>query len=655
MNNRHSPSTLLRQCSLAAAVLLLPTAPAAIQTQTVGLDYGWNSVWLEVEPVDDEGETLTVDQVFTAVGYDIDIVARPLTPVGTAEFIDSPENTFNQAGWLVWYESDLSGDNDSILTHGNQAYLVHVALPSKTDKDGDPAGTLAISGRVGFFQPTWTRGAYNLVGFGISGRPRFAEFFAPLGLDDIVASPSDGSAPVIQRLDPATGAWAGVGGTDVLLPGEAYWIWVPFNLKNRHFAGPVAIASPGLSGLAFGVGPGAIEVADPQGNPGDTLMLTSRELTFSSEETDPAATHTITIAKVLPETSGTAAVADELRLYALEPKPESLAWQIAESGQVTSWNVVDLAGGATRTATVGAHRHWTTGEPLRENLYRIDVALDGGSVRFWLPAAAGNPDLLGGELGAPASQFTGLWVGEIRANEVTSATEDGRPLRPTTSPAGLPILIHVDTAGVPWLLSHVMFMQTKTAADSIAAEPVLVVDEAKIPYFEGIQERGGKKVGQRVETAFFDLPREMDATTQSALVAAAGLDGSEEATTDYVNAQTSRPAALVETYHLKWELAGGLGPDAIVRTADLAAGDAVDQPLRLDPFHRSNPFRHAYHPQHGAGYAIERSFTITFDPDYEPGLLRGTYQETTTGLADFDLVSRGRITLQRVSLVGELQ
>jgi hypothetical protein len=86
-------------------------------------------------------------------------------------------------------------------------------------------------------------------------------------------------------------------------------------------------------------------------------------------------------------------------------------------------------------------------------------------------------------------------------------------------------------------------------------------------------------------------------------------------------------------------------------------GTSTNSPLRLDAFHRTNPFRHAYHPQHGAGYDLSRSITVQLDGTYQSGSgrLEGAYEEVTRGLATAPLVSRGRISLQRVSLVPTLR
>ena len=114
------------------------------------------------------------------------------------------------------------------------------------------------------------------------------------------------------------------------------------------------------------------------------------------------------------------------------------------------------------------------------------------------------------------------------------------------------------------------------------------------------------------------------------------------------NSRDSRPPELEEEYHLSWALEGGFGPANAVQTP-------ADKPLTQDPFHRSNPFRHAFHPDHGAGFALERTISLTFDDDYEAGRLTGVYEETTEGLAAMPIKTEGRFSLERLTEEGELQ
>ena len=612
---------------------------AATQSQTLSLEVGWNAVWLGVAPVDTNGQALTVDQVFQASGFSIDVVARPVNPVGTAEFVSDPGVTFNQPGWLVWYLDPISGDNDVFPVTGQQAYLVHVTSGSSA-ADGTVAGSISITGGVKFFEPSWKVGAYNLIGFDVSGSVTFGDYLAALG-DTTISS--GGSIPVVQRLDSASGGWVGVNGTESIESGKAYWVWAPTSLRDPHYAGPVAVDVDGSGGLSFGSGPGTIEVPDPQGNAGDTLLLSKGELTFAN--LDATAPHAITITKISP-------ASDDLRLFALEPVPASLSWQIPSGSGVapiSTWNVLNLAAQTTKTVSVGVDRNWTTGSPTRENLYRIEVSLASGACYFWLPVQASRSDLSAVVATGQADPvaYTGLWVGEVALKNITSLAESGAPLKPATSSLPIEIILHSDGTNPPVLLSHILFMKTKTSDEEITPEPVLVLDEAKIPYFEGIEERDGKLVGRRIESVAYDLPRKLDLVTQAALATAHGLSTAAELQA-YVNGQTKRPPELVEDYYLTWPLEGTLEPNGEVHTAS---------PLSLDPFHRSNPFRHAFHPSHGAGYAIERSFTITFDDTSEDGLLRGTYQESVTGLTASanPLKVQGSIVLRRISDVAVLQ
>jgi hypothetical protein len=227
-------------------------------------------------------------------------------------------------------------------------------------------------------------------------------------------------------------------------------------------------------------------------------------------------------------------------------------------------------------------------------------------------------------------------------------------------------------------------MQTKTADPAIAPAPVLVVDNAKIPFFEGIKERRGKRVGLRIEAVAYDMPRKLDGVSQGnliedpkfltlttlspALQAALGQDPSTRTTTqknlitssasaiaaakltipnllpNYLLSSAGRPPKLVEAYDLTAPMSGAVG-----------AGQTVSGGLTLDPFHRSNPFRHAYHHDLAKGPQINRILSVTFDADQPvPGRLRGTCTETINGLIKTNLTLTGRVELSRVSPVDSL-
>lgn len=621
--------------------------------QTISLSYGWNAVWLEVEPRDTNGLMVTAADVFTSDDFIIDMVAVLINPEGTAEFSTDPGQLFNQPDWKVWSRSPSSTETDAIVVRGNQAYLLHVIPTTGALTNGVPAGDLVLTGEVSFYRPAFARGSYNLTGFSVEGSPTFE---ALLRSAEYSFSATPAGSPV-QRLNPATGLWEGAGGHDVVESGRAYWISVPFDLVSSKYAGPVAVdfMTAPLGSLQFGYSPASTPVQE-FGNPSNTFLVVPGEMTFSSFETEGAANHTVTLTK-LTDPGDT-----DIELYRLERVPDQLNWRNDSNGILSELAIGTLAPGDSQTITLGLRRNWSSEGDFREHLYRISVALAGGSVYYYLPVSAGNADITPEDQPVDnAADFAGLWLGDVIIDAASSITEAARPVRATSSRVPLRMMIHVDTNGAPVMLAHVMQMQTKTADPSVAPREVLILDESQIPFYEGIVERGGKKVGVRYETVTYDLPRDNRVSSQSTnflnLVLASSTNGytnlaqiTDADVSAYLASRDSRPPSLEEVYYKEWPLAGVFGPGNHV-------GTATDAPLRLDAFHRTNPYRHAYHPQHGAGYDIVRAFTIRFDADYETGsgLLTGTYEETTSGIATVDLISRGRIQLQRVSFVGEME
>jgi hypothetical protein len=195
-----------------------------------------------------------------------------------------------------------------------------------------------------------------------------------------------------------------------------------------------------------------------------------------------------------------------------------------------------------------------------------------------------------------------------------------------------------------------MIMLERVADESVEPATVLVVNEALVPYFEGVQEVQGKMVGIRLETIGYALPRDIEGQSAEFLEQMAGaLSKAPEELTDkdmedYLSTRSSRPPELQEHYHPALDVQGQTQLD----------GDLYVE-LPMDAFHNKNPFRHAYHPQLGAGFTIDRILQIHFDERPQYDRLSGAYQETLIGLANDPVTVRGRINLKRVSPVDTLQ
>ena len=657
------PATFIHRLVLsivAGWVTLAASAFAQSVGQTLTLSPGWNAVWLEVEPVDASGQAKAPEDVFN--NPSIQTVASPKPLSGLSEFFASDPGaitTFNQEEWQQWKRNDPAGLSNLPLINGNRAYLIQVA-------GGSPV-VLSLTGKASFYRPAWTPDRYNLIGFGLQGTPTFDAFFGPSGTKHTVGK--------IFTLNASTGNWDHVTGSTQMVSGQAYWV---FCSGQSNYMGPVSVDFDlaAIGKLDFAGPLDAVTV----GTGVDALELDLEEIVFTNAGT--AAT-TPALDLITPDSG-----AGNLSLYVVNPAASTLGYGRG--------NQVDSAPGAGASAalgktvaskqtgilTLGARRNWSDSLP-RTNLYRLNTGANGAS--FWLPVTAVRGDVILPTTGTPASEVTGLWVGEVVFDAATSIVEDGSPVRPSAGTAPMRVLVHSDGGGTVRLLSQVTIMQTKTADSEIKAVPVLVADPAKIPFFEGVKERAGKRVGLRIEAVAYDMPRKLDGVSQGnliedpkfltlttlspALQVALGQDASTRTQAqknlinsssaaiaaakltipgllpNYLLSSVGRPPKLVEAYDLSAPMTGAVG-----------AGQTVTGSLTLDPFHRSNPFRHAFHHDLAKGPQITRTLSITFDAEQPAtGRLRGTCTETINGLIKSNLTLTGRVEFSRVSAVDSLQ
>lgn len=639
-------------------LFLVQSAQAQRATQEIQLKAGWNAVWLEVEPVyevgdmirngildpaDDEvlsandsriGQAKAPQDVFTDAS--IQRVATPTQLAGLAEFFgNQTEGTaiYNQADWELYLRDDPADLTDLVMVRGSRPFLLYVA-------DNTPTFPLQISGTARFYRPSWIPDRYNLIGFGIVESISFHDFFAA----------SNGAHPVSQIYALAVnGNWERVSPSDLIEANTAYWI---FSSGPSVYMGPVAVDFDGAIVGEFHFG-GPVDALSVDLAP-DDLMLDLQEIVFTNLDPVGNATPKMELITAAPGSGN-------LELHVVHPKQDSLRYirgnqidSAANDGQSAALGETVNAG-SSRVLTMGAMRNWSTGTVGRTNLYRLHT---GGGNAVWLPISADQGALQNSADLLPksdAASVAGLWVGEVIVDGVTSIVENGASVRPTAGVAPLRLILHSDQSGTVRLLSQVTVMQTKSADPEITPEPVLVVDHAQIPYFEGIEERDGKRVGLRIESVAYDMPRKLDPTAQADLVAKAAVAvppvslTSETDVMNYVISSQLRPSTLEEDYHFSHLLEGALGVGKTVRTS-------AGAPLVLDPFHRSNPFRHAYHHQHARGSHVTRELKILFNAEQPiADRLFGKYHETLHGVAKSNLQLSGRVEFSRLSPIVKLE
>ena len=635
---------------LVALIILLPKSLAAQSaTQTITVVPGWNAVWLEVSPMNQVGENeglpQSPDDVFGS-SPEITKILSPKLLASTADFFSNSPNDvdtfFNESEWEQWHQTPQTGDNLTQIT-GNRPYLI----------EADRVGTIRITGAVRFYRPQWAPDRFNLIGFGLDGTmaPTFDEFFASSGS----THPTD----QIYRLIPRTGNWVKVTnpGVETMTSNECYWV---YSSGVSSYMGPVAIDFDGAETgtLNFG-GPEDIRTI---GEGASSLSLDLEEIIFTNLQTTDTAQPALDLINPDPESG-------DLTLRWATPRPASLGFDPGSlidttPGPTASPSSLSETVDARSSATlsIGASRDWTTGLVSRTNVYRLH---SGAGSLFWLPvkASLNSVQLASDTLRENSATVAGLWIGEIAVTQVASIVEDGSPLRKASAPAPIQILLHSDENGAVNLLSQVTLMQTRTADPTIPSDPVLVIDPDQIPFFEGIKERNGKRAGLRFESVAFDLPRDLSIASQSDSDTtdteddlidkiAAELDVARSAVNvaevdSYLISSSIRPPNLLEVYHHKLLCDGAIGEGKTLQT--------IAKSLHLDGFHRSNPFRHAYHQRHGKGPKISREFSIVFDSEQSvPGQLTGTYEEQVTGLIKSSITMQGTILLQQVSSVSTL-
>lgn len=199
-----------------------------------------------------------------------------------------------------------------------------------------------------------------------------------------------------------------------------------------------------------------------------------------------------------------------------------------------------------------------------------------------------------GQLGSilPAN-YAGLWVGHATLNEVKEAATGTWGAAPAFEET---VLVHINEAGSAYLLNEATLMQTRSATPV----QLVVTQTSLLSNYDGVTQRGGRRIGQRFSSATMLLPSDTLPLAKSGA---------------YLSATFTLPA---------------------------------DAPV--------NPFRHKYHPDLGSGRSLTRTagFAFASGDSASDNVIAGTFIESFAGLHKTTLEARGPITFTRVSTAGKL-
>jgi hypothetical protein len=241
------------------------TAAGQVVTQTFTLRAGWNTIYLEVEPINDsplvdpdgngplppEPSLSTIEAVFAHLSC-ADCLESVWTwhmPSSRMDYIIDPsEGLWDAPGWERYFpaaNAGADGGSREFLTnllnlHANTGYLVKL-------RDGFAgAATLSVSGSPVVGHRRWAKASYSLVGFPVlpESGPTAAVIKATSAISDVLNLSSDGRW---QRLTDATR----------LESGQAYLAYYKETTAEDYTA-PLNVRDVLRDGLRFRRGAGGV-------------------------------------------------------------------------------------------------------------------------------------------------------------------------------------------------------------------------------------------------------------------------------------------------------------------------------------------------------------------------------------------------------------
>ena len=244
-----------------------------MRTQTLSLQRGWNSVYLEVIPTNPAPAT-----VFA--GAPVNIVATFFGRELSAQFVRDPATiAWKKEGWSVWYAPHRPDAFLSSLhsVSGQRAYLIHA------ERDF----TWNVAGYAELARTVWKADSYNFVGFSVDpvSPPTFEKFFN--------GSKAHRTSRIFRLVNDRWSMVINPIGT-VMRPGEAFWVECK---GGSDYQGPLRIKTPDGNRLSLGAltqshmllanesgDPAAVQVERVATGPGIPLAYTISAITDAGPE-----------------------------------------------------------------------------------------------------------------------------------------------------------------------------------------------------------------------------------------------------------------------------------------------------------------------------------------------------------------------------------
>lgn len=205
-------------------------------TQTIKLNPGWNSIFVQVKP-DADATAVVFADLLDGENSQISSVWTWLAHRAKIDFIQDPdsEKLLSQEGWLRYFPEQTK---NSFLTNlyaiqANRAYLVKY--------EGTEAATISITGQPVMPRAAWQSSSFNHLGFHVDPQnlPTFYDYFS--------ASPAHKDQPIYQLVN---NEWSLVNALNTIIqPDVAYWV---FSKTGSDYFGPIELTLPQVDRLEYG-------------------------------------------------------------------------------------------------------------------------------------------------------------------------------------------------------------------------------------------------------------------------------------------------------------------------------------------------------------------------------------------------------------------
>lgn len=450
---------------IAALLLGAFSAQAQVATyqQTIELQPGWNSIWVQVQP-----EANHMSEVFA--NLPVASVWRWIPTEAGARFIQDPaEGLQNVEGWFAWFpeprpEAFLS---NLFRINANTAYLIRL--------EGTQPRQIVLEGRPELIPLRWQTDAFTLTGLPVApvNAPSFGEFFAN--------SQAHQSQP-IYRLQ-ANGQWQVVNpASTTIREGEAYWVYTQ---GNSSYQGRLDVVLEQGESVEFAAAVDEIRfvLRNRSDLPGSFLVRrlggNTMPIAFRNEDVDTG----------------------------------DVGWPFLPASLV-----LDAPPRDNVFLTLGAVRREFSANRMEQILEVTDefgerrlLHVGGNTLQPFVAPVRGSAGRM-----ADGISLAGLWLGEVEINAVSESQQAG--VLPEAAPQSFSqrFLIHVDSSGQARLLKDVIQMWQEGVVAPSAIDPsrnevvesgryVLLTDPGLIGLFTGSVNRDGASVGQRYSTVAYDF------------------------------------------------------------------------------------------------------------------------------------------------------